>query len=418
LQAVDGPHELALQRRLILEVAQVLIAGEQLVGALPRQDDLDVLRGHLREQEVRHRAAHERRIEVLDRAHDLGQHVRRLAGAVDALVMLAVQVPGDDARGQQVGAVLGPDGERLQALAALLAMARRDRGDDRRVQPAGEEHADGDVAHHLALHRVDQDLARRGERLQGRLGQLAPVRSRARGRLVADVDDGVGEALEAALGRPVTARREALDERHPIGCEGADLRREAHAAVALRPVQRLDPDRVAGRQEAAVVAGDEEREHALELGQRRGTALVEQVQRDLVVRARLKLRRAERGAHLLVVVDLAVADEPDVASRVGERLAPAADVDDRQPPVPEPGAFDVHSALVVGSAMHETPEHPLGLTRGLRTVDGGDAAHLRGHRGGHVCVGEGTAVVEVGEPRTCRGDDAERVDAGHRRAGS
>jgi hypothetical protein len=76
-----------------------------------------------------------------------------------------------------------------------------------------------------------------------------------------------------------------------------------------------------------------------------------------------------------VVVDLAVADEPDVAGRVGERLVSAVDVADRQPPVPEPRAVDANLALVVGSAVREAAEHALRRAGRALAVDGGDPAH-------------------------------------------
>lgn len=67
-----------------------------------------------------------------------------------------------------------------------------------------------------------------------------------------------------------------------------------------------------------------------------------------------------------------------MAATIAEpRLAAAVDVDDRQPPVAEPGPVDVHLALVVGAAMHEPAEHALGLARDVRAVDGRDAAHQR-----------------------------------------
>ncbi len=76
-----------------------------------------------------------------------------------------------------------------------------------------------------------------------------------------------------------------------------------------------------------------------------------------------------------MVVDLAVADEPDVTGGAGERLMAAVDIDDRQAPVAEPRAVDADLALVVGPAMQEPVEHAPGLARGVHAVDRRDAAH-------------------------------------------
>ena len=73
--------------------------------------------------------------------------------------------------------------------------------------------------------------------------------------------DRRGELDEAALWGPVVARRKRLDVGLPNFVEGAHLRGEVDEAVAARPVQRLYPDGVAGRDKVAVLAGDQKREH-------------------------------------------------------------------------------------------------------------------------------------------------------------
>jgi hypothetical protein len=55
------------------------------------------------------------------------------------------------------------------------------------------------------------------------------------------------------------------------------------------------------------------------------------VQRDLVVGVGHEVAVGQTLADLSVVVDLAVADQVQVAGRGDERLASAAHVDDRQP---------------------------------------------------------------------------------------
>jgi hypothetical protein len=261
---------------------------------------------------------------------------------------------------QQVGRVAQPNREGLQPRAALGQVALRDRRHDARVEAAAQEDADGHVAHHLTLDRPDENLAR--------------VTSGG-GR------HGRGEPHETALRRPVVPRREHLDVALPVAVERRHLRREPHAPPAPGPVERLDTDRVARREEALARPGEDEGEHPAELVERVGPVLIDQVEGDLVVRRRPKARVGEPTADRLVVVDLAVADEPQIAGRA-ERLRAALDVDDRQAPVPEPRVVaDRHAALVVGAAVHEAREHAAPGVRVDRAVLGGDSAHDGGFTG-------------------------------------
>ena len=59
----------------------------------------------------------------------------------------------------------------------------------------------------------------------------------------------------------------------------------------------------------------------------------------------------ELAAQLAVVVDLAVADQPDRAVGVAQRLLAAFEVDDRQAAMPERRALVVIDAFAVGAAM-------------------------------------------------------------------
>ena len=238
-----------------------------------------------------------------------------------------------------------------------------DRRDEARVQAAGEERADGHVAHELALHGGDQRVAGPAQPLLGRRRLEQVLRDRA------------GEAHEPAARRPRAARRERLDVGLPVGIERVHLAGEAHRAVPSRPVQGFDPDRVACGDEAAVVGRGDHRVHPVEPGERLGPVCVEQQQRDLVVGVGQRLRAAEPGAHVLVVVDLAVADEPEPALGVLERLLAVLEVDDRQPPMAKPGVADLDRSGVVGPAVGDTLEHPLERGRVSASVRGHDAAH-------------------------------------------
>ena len=254
VQRAHGALELGVQLGGVGELAHVVVAGEQLVGALAGEHDLDVLAGHAGEHEVRHGAAHEAGVEGLDRAHDVGQRLERLGRGVGDLVVLGADVLGDPARGGEVGRVRGPDRERLQAPAALVASRAAIAATSDESSPPDRNTPTG----------TSPIICRSTARRAPRACRPAAPRGRSTGALRGG--HGGGEAHQAVLGRPRAAGRERLDERLPLGVEGVHLGREADRAVAPRPVQRLDPDRVARGDEAPVAAGHDEREHAVQLG--------------------------------------------------------------------------------------------------------------------------------------------------------
>ena len=81
----------------------------------------------------------------------------------------------------------------------------------------------------------------------------------------------------------------------------------------------------------------------------------------------------------LVIVDLAVEHDQDVAVLVRDRLVPAGQVDDAEPPHAEADPALDERAPVVRAAMADRVAHPADL--GLGDVSGADrphdAAHLR-----------------------------------------
>jgi hypothetical protein len=155
------------------------------------------------------------------------------------------------------------------------------------------------------------------------------------------------------------------------------LGREAHGLPALGPVERLDADRVTGGDEA-VAAGGDEGEHPVQLGQRDRPALVDQVQRHLVVRVGGEVAMRQRLADLLVVVDLAVPDQVQVAVGARQRLLAAADVDDRQAGVAQPAPVELDRPAVVRTAVRYALEHLLELFEIDAAVLGDYSAHVFG----------------------------------------
>jgi hypothetical protein len=161
------------------------------------------------------------------------------------------------------------------------------------------------------------------------------------------------------------------------------FRGEADAARVERVVERLDAERVAGQHQPApprVPQG--EREHpAQALHEGRGRLLVE-VEQDLAVAAGAQPMTAATQPRRLFrcVVDVAVAHGPQAAILVGQRLATAGLVDQRQAPVAEAQpAVEVEPAAV-GPAVGEARGHrPDGATVGRPAVEAPftrDPAHV------------------------------------------
>ena len=150
-------------RRLV----EVQVAAEDLVGALAGEHHLDAHRlDPARHQVHRRRGADGGHVVGLDVADHVRQRVEALLhGEVEAVVHGAEVRRRRAARGRQVGRALQADGERVQARPPGLARGRRprrgsrrsraaQRGDQRRIESAGEQHAVGHVAHQLPVHRL------------------------------------------------------------------------------------------------------------------------------------------------------------------------------------------------------------------------------------------------------------------------
>src|SRR5437870_2904046 len=115
----------------------------------------------------------------------------------------------------------------------------------------------------------------------------------------------------------------------------------------------------------------------------RGEALIERNDRlDVARRAEGIPGEGILAAQLRRVVDLAVANHPDGAIGVLERLVAGGQVHDGESAGTQPCALVAHDALAVGTAMSQRGRHgryAVGmLERGARERDGAeDAAHYR-----------------------------------------
>jgi len=130
------------------------------------------------------------------------------------------------------------------------------------------------------------------------------------------------------------SRREGLDLASPVLVERLELGREDQRVLAAGPVERGDAKRVAGCDEAPIVAGDGEGELAPQPLESADALVFKKVEGDLVVRARVEALVAEFAAKAIVVVETSVPNEPQVASAVSERLTAVLEIYDRKSPVP------------------------------------------------------------------------------------
>ena len=81
-----------------------------------------------------------------------------------------------------------------------------------------------------------------------------------------------------------------------------------------------------------------------------------------------------------VVIDFAIKHDPDGAVLVADRLMTSGDVDDAEPPMPQPNPEINEDALVIGTAMtqrlvhamHRFPLHDTGL---IEFEDSANSAH-------------------------------------------
>ena len=172
-----------------------------------------------------------------------------------------------------------------------------------------------------------------------------------------------------------------------------DLRGEGEPAPIDRPVERLDAEAVARREQRSGRARP--RSANANMPRKRSNAVFaplrdRRASRTSVSRvgARTVPLRPQLLAQLEVVVDLAVEDEMEAAGGVGHRLQPGlAQIDDREPPVPERHRAGRRSELApprsVRPAMRDTVD-----SRPLRGEGDGcvEAAHGSARPGAEFLV--------------------------------
>src|SRR5438132_4574528 len=139
-----------------------------------------------------------------------------------------------------------------------------------------------------------------------------------------------------------------------------DLGREPELAIDFGPEQRLLAGAIAREHQAlARVVPDGQPEHSLEArdGVRPKPVVVRYDRLDVAVRAERVAPGARFAAQVGRVVDLAVADHPDLAVRTLERLVAGREVHDREAPRADSGPLVSDDAFAVRAAVAERGRH-------------------------------------------------------------
>ena len=143
-------------------------------------------------------------------------------------------------------------------------------------------------------------------------------------------------------------------------------------------MQRFDAERVAG-EHGSFAIDDGERVHPPQVLDAPPPVFLVGAQNDLGIARGVEAvsARAEHGAKLAVVVDLAVEDEDGAATRADQRLIAGREVDD-----PQAGGADVcmrpgHRRLMVGAPVAERGRHRRDRAPVVYAEDARDTAHSR-----------------------------------------
>ena len=365
---LQGGDQLVVQRLPGLVLDVVGVAGEELVGALPGEHHLDVPAGELGDQMMGHRAVHEAGVEGLELGDDTRHQLDGIARGVHQLVVLGTRLLGHEPGGDQVAAALQADREGRQRLGRVGPQVGGDRGHDAGVQPTGQQHAHRDRGVQTALHRPDDGLAQRVEDPLRRIFlRCAALEQHGRSTWEA------GAGHEPVLGSPRVARRERLDQLAPLLVEGLELGGEHGGVAPAGPVQRGDPEHVAGDGEPAVLCREDQRKAAPQPAEPGQPVLLVQLERRLEVRSGTEPLGSQLTADLAVVVDLAVSDQPDALGVPTQGLGTGVRVGDREVSGAQPGLPHPPGLRAVRSAVGHPLEHAVshvGIERSVRCHDG------------------------------------------------
>ena len=226
-------------------------------------------------------------------------------------MVVGAEVLGDLAGGGEVGRVWRADGEGLEVRAAPAG--RRDRRDERRVQPAGEEHADRARRPSSGGGRRDEHVAR-----AARTTRCAPGSGPAPLEVVGH---GAAKRRSPSSGVHAQPGRERLDA-------GLPVRRRRRASPTRSGVRSPRRDQYSGLMPTGSRAATKRPSRPAITNANmplRRRAPAARTRRAGAARPRCRsvvriCPRVQPGAHVLVVVDLAVADQERVAGGGLQRL--------------------------------------------------------------------------------------------------
>ena len=268
------------------------------------------------------------------------------------------------------------------------------------VEPAGEDHADGQVGvdpdpHRLAV-GVPDEVHRGLEVLDHGLA-LAELQQ---------VDVRVQLGRGARFGPAAMTRRHLVDDN--VGAQradqGLDLGGDGQPAADQRPVERLDPGGVTSEEYAAGMPVDQT-EGELTPEAQQGVLAPGQhaLERHLGVgdRPQLVTLAQQLLAQALEVEDLAVVGQRPAAVRRRPRLHRAVAVDDPQPVRAEQGLVVEEGLLDLAARPHrlEHGREGRGVLSGARADEQGDATHLVDHSQSSCRQSEGQGGVTVRKRR-------------------
>jgi len=390
-----------------------LVAGGELVAAEAREGDGDMTPCLLAEVPGRDRRGVRHRL--VEGSDQLGQDRDQIGLHLELAVVRVValgELPGEAPLVEGLAPGRVADREGMDRRARVLRHQRDERA---RVDPAGEEAAEGHVRDQPDPDRLVELLAQAGGRILEAHAFVdvvleIPVSTNRHRAALGDEDVPRAQLLDAfEHGERLGYVEQGEEVVHGGGAQPApdrgmrqqrlQLRAPDELAVDLGEEELLDADAVAGQQQTLTpIIPDREGEHAAQMGDAVVAPLL------VGVDDRLGVGRGgepvavglELLAQLPEVVDLAVEDDPDAPVLVGDRLIAAGEVDDGEPSHAETGAIGAGgigagrtgapsaedaSPLAVGSPMRNDVIHALehvGRDRaaGSQTVDADYAAHL------------------------------------------
>ena len=260
-----------------------VIAGEQLIPAVPRQCDGDVLAGQLRQKIGRDLRGIGERL-VIDR-RQRRDHALDLFRRDIELGVLGAEMLGDRLGVRRLVIALLSEADGIGPHRGIAPRPHHGR-DGGRVDPAGEKCAERHIRDQSPLHRIAKQRFQRIGRFGGaeiERRRPAPRRDIHEAPIGPDIGLAVGldadagsrrKLVDAAIDRmrrrhigeaEIRGERVEIDLGAPLGqrLERLQLGGEHHAPVLPAPIERLDAEPVAHQAEPALLAVEHgEGEHA------------------------------------------------------------------------------------------------------------------------------------------------------------